>query len=170
MKRSLAAAGLLLASCAGLPPIAGTPVPGPAGEGRVSYAVGRLSFEAPGAWRARGDGREVRVEAADGSALIVARAVEPGFPSESQCLARAEESLARGAAAFRNARRHPTTFAGLPAVTQEGAGGGWHGWAFAACDGGRQYRVVFNGVSPLSPQAMEAYRALVSSARMGGGP
>ncbi len=66
-------------------------------------------------------------------------------------------------------RRHLTSLAGRRAVAQEADRGGWHGWAWAVCDGGRQYRLFFTGVSPVSGEALAALTALQASARIGGG-
>ena len=33
-------------------------------------------------------------------------------------------------------------------IAQEADQGGWHGWAWATCDGGEQYRVFLAGRSP----------------------
>ncbi len=164
-----AVAALALGACAA--PGAGRPPSRPSGdEGMVAYGVGRLSFEVPERWDATGDARHVHAVAPDGSALVDVLQVEKPFPSEAECLASAEAALARGAGEFTSVRRHPTQFAGRRAVTQEADQGRWHGWAFAACDGGTQYRVFFTGVSPLSEEAVAAYQALVASAHLGAAP
>ncbi len=156
------------AACAG-PGLHGGPTPRPAGdEGMVLYTVGRLTFEAPAAWRASGDARRVRLESEDGRALLDVAEAERHYASEGECLAQAEKSLSRGAADLTNVRRHPTVFAGRRAVTQEADQGRWHGWAFALCDVGNQYRVFFTGLSPLSEEAVAAYQALTASAQLSG--
>ena len=65
-------------------------------------------------------------------------------------------------------RRHATTFGGARAQTLEGDSGGWHVWAWAACDGGSQYRIFLTARTPAPAQVVEAYRALTASARIGG--
>jgi len=89
---------------------------------------------------------------------------------EAECLADAEAVLGRGAAGLTNARRHATSFAGRRGVTQEGDQGGWHGWAYAVCEGTTQYRIWFSGLSPMGPEALEAHRMLVASAQLGASP
>jgi len=65
-------------------------------------------------------------------------------------------------------RSHPTRFAGLQALSLEGDQNGWHVWAWAACDGGAQYQVFLTAQTPAPAEAVEAYRALASGARVGG--
>ena len=60
------------------------------------------------------------------------------------------------------------TDAGVPADTLEADEGGWHVWAYAACDGGMQYRIFFTAATPAAPDHLEAQRTLVASARIGG--
>jgi hypothetical protein len=137
----------------------------PAGdEGMLLYTVGRFSFEAPAAWEARGDPRRLLIVSPGSDARIDAQLTERTFPGEAQCLAAAEESLARGSGRLTNVRRHPTTLAGRKAVVQEADQDGWHGWAWAVCDGGEQYRVFFTGRSPLQEESVRAARLLSSSA------
>jgi hypothetical protein len=38
----------------------------------------------------------------------------------------------------------------------------------AACDGGVQYRVFFTAATPAQAEALEAWRTLVQTARIGG--
>jgi hypothetical protein len=139
-------------------------------EGMVVYVVGRLTFEAPSAWSATGDDRRVRITSQLGVVRIEADAVVRPVAGEAECLADAEAVLGRGAAGLTNARRHATSFAGRRGVTQEGDQGGWHGWAYAVCEGTTQYRIWFSGLSPMGPEALEAHRMLVASAQLGASP
>jgi len=140
-----------------------------AGEGESVYLVGALSFEAPSDWRASGDERHVRLLAPAEDATIEATAVaRPGDGSE--CLANAEASLARGSSGLRAVQRHGSSFAGQKAVAQEADEGAWHGWAWATCSDGTQYRVWFAGRSPLSRELLAVQRHLLASARMGAMP
>ena len=137
----------------------------PAGdEGMLMFTVGRLSFEAPAAWPARGDPRRVLLVSPQNDARIDAQVSEKPFKDDGACLAQAEDSLARGSGKLTNLRRHPTTLAGRKAVVQEADQEGWHGWAWAVCDGGEQYRVFFTGRSPMGEESLRAYRLLSSSA------
>ena len=169
MSRSIAvraaAVALLAASCARVGPVSR---PTPDGAGRV-YSVAGLDFEAPSSWRAEGDPRKVKLTSPGGDALVEATATAVAGPAD-QCLAAAEEALARGAASLTGVRRHPTTFAGKKAVAQEADQGGWHGWAWAACDRGEQYRVFLSGRAPVSRDTIEARHRLVATARLGGTP
>ncbi len=145
------------------------PVARPAGdEGMVLYQVGRLSFEAPRAWDATGGPAAVRAESEDGRAFLDVRVLGHRFAGERDCLARAGESLAQGAAGLANVRRHDTTLAGRRAVAQEADREGWHGWAWAVCDGGTQYRLFFTGISPVAGEALAALTALQASVWIGG--
>ena len=160
-----AAALLVLAACA----TAGRPVTRPSGaEGMLVYLVGRLAFTAPADWAASGDSSRVRLDAPGRDAQLEASVVRLSFADEKACLADAEALLARAEARLSNVRRHPTTFAGRRAVTQEADQGPWHGWAWAFCDGPQQYRVWFTGLSPVGRGAMEAQRILAASARLEG--
>jgi hypothetical protein len=137
----------------------------PAGdEGMLMFTVGRLSFEAPAAWPARGDPRRVLLVSPQNDARIDAQVSERRFKDDGECLAQAEDSLARGSGKLINVRRHPTTLAGRKAVVQEADQDGWHGWAWAVCDGGEQYRIFFTGRSPLGEESLRASRLLSSSA------
>jgi hypothetical protein len=137
-------------------------------EGWVAYELEDLRFEAPAGWRADGDARRIRLEAPDGRARLELSVPEAPFASEGACLAAAEERLAQRQGALERARRHPTRFAGRSAQALEGDQGGWHVWAIAACDGGTQYRVFFTAATPASPEALETWRTLVATARVGG--
>jgi hypothetical protein len=110
-----------------------------------------VSFEAPGG-RAR---LELSVPATD-------------YPDERGCLAAAEEKLRGQAGTLERARRHGTRFAGRAAQTLEADSGSWHVWAWAACDGGAQYRIFFTSAAPAGQDAIEAQHTLVASARIGG--
>ncbi len=137
----------------------------PAGdEGMLMFTVGRLSFEAPAAWPARGDPRRVLLVSPQNDARIDAQVSERPFKNDGECLAQAEDSLARGSGKLTNVRRHPTTLAGRKAVVQEADQDGWHGWAWAVCDGGEQYRIFFTGRSPMGEESLRASRLLSSSA------
>jgi len=174
MTRTARRAALLLAlaplaACETTLAPAGRPVSRPAGdEGMVVYLVGRLAFSAPAAWGASGDAVRVRLDAPRGDARLEASAVQRTFTDEKECLAEAEAVLARAEAGFANVRRHPTTFAGRRAVIQEADQGPWHGWAWAFCDGPKQYRVWFTGLSPVGREAMEVQRVMAASARLEG--
>jgi hypothetical protein len=133
-------------------------------EGMLLYTVGRLTFEAPAGWPARGDPRHVLLTSPGNDARVDAQVSDRTFPDDASCLAHAEDSLARGTAGLSNVRRHQTTLAGRKAVVQEADQGPWHGWAWAVCDGGEQYRVFFTGLSPLKEEAVRAVRLLGSSA------
>ena len=167
MRRAvLAAAGAaLFASCARVAPVS---QPTPDGRARV-YEVAALRFEAPGDWRAEGDARRVKLTSPAADAIIEARAVAVSG-SPSACLAAAEQALVRGEGALTGVRRHPSTFAGRKAVAQEADAPGWHGWAWALCDGGEQYRVSISGRAPVAREVVDAQRRLAASARLGGSP
>jgi hypothetical protein len=161
----LAGLGLLLvAASAGCGRLQGIPT----GRGWNLYRVGALALELPEDWSARGDATRISAEAPDGRARVSAQRLERAFGSGTECLAQAEQSLARGAADLERSRRHPTKLGGRSAVVQEADSGGWHGWAWAACDGGLQYRLSFFGASPLSPEAVTAQRGLEASVRFEG--
>lgn len=168
MTRRIAAGAvlaILAASCARVGPVSR---PTPDGQARV-YSVAGLSFEIPASWRADGDPRAVKLAAPGGEALVEVKATAaPG--SAGECLAGAEEALARGAAALSGVRRHASTFAGKRAIAQEADQGGWHGWAWATCDRGEQYRVFLSGRAPVSRETIEVQRRLVATARLGGTP
>ncbi len=154
-----------LAACARVAPVSR---PSPDGASRI-YTVAALSFEAPAAWAAEGDSRKVKLTAPGGAAVVEAAVSEAPGPAAA-CLERAGEALERGARSLTSVRRHPSTFAGRKALAQEGDQPGWHGWAWATCDGGEQYRVFLAGRTPVAPETVEAQRRLVASARIGGKP
>lgn len=162
-----AAAALALGGCARL--FAPAPVGAPSGrEGWLIYGLGSLRFEAPASWRASGGERRIALEAPDGRARVEITYPETPFADERACLAAAEEKLRDQAGQMERARRHPTRFGGVSAQTLEADQGGWHVWAYAACDGGVQYRIFFTAATPAAPEHVEAHRALVTSARIGG--
>ena len=137
-------------------------------EGWTAYLVGgALRVEAPSGWTARGDANRIRLDA-EGSARLEAWRVDDRFEGGKACLAAAEASLERGEAQLSHVRRHPTTLAGRPAVVQEADAAGWHGWAYAVCAGGSQYRLVFTGRSPIGAPLLEAWREVVKGVRLGG--
>jgi hypothetical protein len=170
MRRALLAAVLAVAGCASVRDVlAPAPAGKPSGrEGWLVYALHDLRFEAPATWRPAGGERRVALEQPEGKARLEVTERESEFVSEKACLADAEERLRQQAGAFERVRRHATRLAGHPAQTLEGDQGGWHVWAYAVCDGGAQYRLFFTAASPASQEALEAYRTLVESARIGG--
>lgn len=137
-------------------------------DGWVRYEIRDLRFEAPAGWRASGGVRRVALESPDGLARLEISYLEPDFADEKWCLSAAEEKLRQQEAALQRARRHPTRFGGRPAHALEADQGTWHVWAYAACDGGAQYRVFFAAATPATREALEAYRSLVQTARIGG--
>lgn len=168
-RASLAAAaglaGAALGGCATTAPISR---PAADGASRV-YEVAALRFEAPADWRAAGNERKVKLTAPAGDATLEvgARAVAGGTEA---CLEAAARSLEEGAAGLSGVRRHPTTFAGRKAVAQEADRGGWHGWAWATCDRGEQYRIFLAGRAPVGKETIEVQRRLVQTARLEGKP
>jgi hypothetical protein len=159
-----------LSACAGLrEALAPAPEGKPSGrDGWLVYELRDLRFQAPATWRPAGGERRVALESPDGRARLEVSHPEREFVDGKACLAEADRKLRQQAGAFERVRRHPTRFAGRAAQTLEGDQGGWHVWAYAVCDGGVQYRVFFAAASPMPPEAIEAYRALVESARIGG--
>lgn len=155
----------LVAAAAGCGRLHGVPT---TREGWLGYRAGALSIELPEDWRARGDPMHLQAEPPEGTAQLKVERLERLFGSEAECLAQAERALERGAAALKRSRRHPTRLDGLPAIVQEGDSGAWHGWAWAACDGRRQYRISFAGVSPMSPGIFEVQRGVEGSVRFDG--
>jgi hypothetical protein len=173
MKRFLAPGLLLLAACTLFHERAQDrgPVSRAAGdEGMLLYTVGRFTFEAPAGWEARGDDRRVLLLSPRNDARIEAQVGERTYKDDAACLAQAEQSLGRGAQRLGNVRRHPTTLAGKKAVVQEADQQGWHGWAWAVCDGGEQYRIFFTGRSPLGEEALRASRLIPSSSTLAARP
>jgi hypothetical protein len=169
--RATAAAALLLGAsgCAFFRDIV-EPAPkgSPAGrEGWLVYPVAELRFEAPASWTPAGSSRHLRLHAPDGGARLEVSTSDEPFADEKACLADAEERMKK-TGGLERVRRHATKFAGVPAQTLEGDQGGWHVWAWAACDGGTQYQVFFTARSPAPPDVLEAHKTLVSTARVGG--
>ncbi len=158
-------AGAALGGCASTGPVSR---PGPDGATRV-YEVAALRFEAPSSWRAAGDSRKVKLTAPPGDATLEVRA-RPVQGGTEACLEDAARALEQGAAGLTAVRRHPTTFAGRKAVAQEADQGGWHGWAWATCDRGEQYRVFLSGRAPIGKETIEVQRRLVQTARLEGKP
>ena len=158
-----------LSGCATVRDVFSNPPQGrPTGkEGWLEYRVSELRFEAPDAWRASGGPQHLSLESPDGGGRLEVSRAETAFADEKACLADAEAVLRRGDDLER-VRRHPTRLGGIPALTIEGDQGGWHVWAWAACDGGTAYQVFFTAQTPPSPEALEAYRTLVATARIGG--
>lgn len=170
LRTAVTAAAIALTGCATIrDALAPAPVGQPSGrEGWLVYGLRDLRFEAPAAWYASGGERRIRLEAPDGLARLEISYPEGDLADERACLAAAEESLRRQERALERARRHPTRFAGRPAQVLEADQGGWHVWAYAACDGGVQYRVFLTAATPASAEALDAYRTLVQTARIGG--
>jgi hypothetical protein len=160
---------LSLSACAGLRgAFSSAPEGVPSGrEGWLRYTVGQLRFEAPESWARSGEARHLRLDRRDGAARLEVSTPEGPFASEAECMADAERVMKRGEAMQRS-RSHPTRFAGLRAMSLEGDQSGWHVWAWAACDGGVQYQVFLTAQTPAPAEAVEAYRALVGGARVGG--
>ena len=170
MRRWILAAALALCGCAGIREALGpAPVGKPSGrDGWLVYELRDFRFEGPATWRPAGGERLVALEEPDGRARVEITYRADEFADERACLADADDRLRQQAGAFVRVRRHPTRFAGHPAQSLEGDRGGWHVWAYAVCDGGVQYGVFFIAASPASQEAVEAYRTLSESARIGG--
>jgi hypothetical protein len=171
MRRAAISAALLLAlaGCAGVQRSDESPLEGRSSgqSGMLRYTVGRLAFLAPDSWEARGGPHRVQLKHPADQGRFDVRQVERSYPDEKACLAGAEESLTRGSAQLRNVRRHGSSLAGRKAIAQEADQGGWHGWAYALCDGGTQYRLFFAGRTPVPRDVLEAMRALTKSAALG---
>jgi hypothetical protein len=129
----------------------------------LRYTVGGLAFLAPDAWEARGGPRRVQLTHPEDKGRFDLQQVATAYADEKACLAAAEESLSKGAAQLKNVRRHQSSLAGRKAVAQEADQGAWHGWAYALCDGGTQYRLFFAGRTPVPRDVVEAMRALTKS-------
>ena len=138
------------------------------------YTLGKLSFEAPADWTMRGTQSNVKLVSPDELARLEVRMLEVGA-SEPECMASAEHSLERGSPGLQKIRRSETTVAGRRALAQEadapvaGSATPWHGWAYAICDGGTQYRIFFTGLSPIAPDTLGVHRRVVSTAKLDGG-
>jgi len=173
--RSLALAAAVLAAltasgCASVRrALEGPPSPEPtAREGWVAYRVADLRVEAPAAWRASGDSRALTLDEPGEKGRLVVSVAETPFEDVKACLAAAEASLEKGAAGLERVRRFPSKLAGRPAVAQEADQGAWHGWAWAVCDGGIQYRIFFTAVSTAPAEVMEVHKALLGARLVGG--
>jgi hypothetical protein len=136
-------------------------------QGTLLYTVGRLSFEAPAAWDASGDARRVLLVGPGTEGRLDARQVDRKFADVAQCLADAEAALQRGGERLTGVRRHPSTLAGRKAVFQEADHDRWHGWAWAVCDHGEQYRVFLTAPAPVGDATIRAMRLVSSSATLG---
>ena len=154
-----------VAACAAPKSLAGVPGGRP---GWVLYRVGELWFRAPVSWHVTGDIRRATAEEPDARSRLEVSIPDQPYADERACLAAANERLGSAAAGLERARRHPSRLAGRPALTLEGDQGGWHVWAIAACDGGKQYRVFFTAATPASYDAMDVWQQLVQDARIGG--
>jgi hypothetical protein len=162
----LVVAAVAAAGCAGLsPPPQGVPS---GKEGWLRYDVAGLRLEAPAGWAPSGDARRLRLEREDGGARLEVSSPEETFAGEAACLEDAAALMKRGDEGLERTRSHPTKFAGRRALSLEGDRSGWHVWAWAACDGGVQYRVFLTARTPATPDVVETIRALVSGARIGG--
>jgi hypothetical protein len=157
------------AGCAGLRAAMSTAPEGvPSGrEGWLRYTVGQLQVEAPAEWARSGTERRLRLDRPDGTARLEVSTPAAPFASEAACLADAAQVMKRGEG-MQRVRSHPTKLAGRRAVGLEGDQGGWHVWAWAACDGGVQYQVFLTARTPAPADVVEVNRALVSGARIGG--
>jgi hypothetical protein len=169
MRNALAAALLAaLAGCAGVQRAEDSPIAGQSSgqSGLLRYTVGRLALLAPDSWEARGGARKLMLRHPEDRGRLDVQQVERTFADEKACLAGAEESLAKGSAGLTNVRRHASSLAGRKAVAQEADQGGWHGWAWAVCDGSTQYRLFFAGRSPVPKDVVAALRTLTRSATL----
>jgi hypothetical protein len=170
LHRAVPLAALLLAACAGPGGLHGRPASGPSSRpGWLTYRVGALSFEAPSGWEASGDARRVALVPPGAAVLLEARQLGPHGADEAACLAEGEAALAARAAGLARVQRHPSRLGGKKAITQEADQGGDHGWAWVACEGPLQHWLTFTGRSPVGQVHLEAWRAVVQSARVGGG-
>jgi len=170
VRRLLPAAALLaLAGCASIGRVFEAPPPAePAGrEGWVAYQVAALRVEAPAGWRASGGPRALTLDEPAGQGKLTVSVGDEPFSDAKACLAAGEVSLQRGAAGLERVRRHPSKLAGAPAVAQEADRGAWHGWAWAVCDGGTQYRIFFTAPATAPAEVLEVHKALLA-ARLGG--
>jgi hypothetical protein len=163
-------AALLLTSCAGPSGLRGTPVTRSSGRtGWLVYQVGALAFEAPAAWDAGGDARRVALVPPEGMARLEAWDSGSHGADATACLAEGEAALKARDAGLERVQRHPSTLGGQKAIAQEADQGSTHGWAWVACQGAVQHWLTFTGRSPVSQRHLEDLRAVVQSARLGGG-
>jgi hypothetical protein len=161
---------LLLASCAGPSGLRGSPVARTAGRpGWLVYQVGAISFEAPASWDAGGDARRVALVPPEGMVRLEAWEAGSHGADAAACLADGEAALRARDAGLERVQRHPSTLGGRKALTQEADQGNNHGWAWVTCLGPVQHWLTFTGRSPVSQGHLETWRAVVLSARLGGG-
>jgi hypothetical protein len=166
--RPVLAALLLGAGCAGSAP--GAAAPRPAGRaGWHLHTVGALSFEAPADWEASGDGRRLALVPPGRSARVEAWVGPRRGADARACLAEAQASLQERDAGLERVQRHPSTLGGQAALVQEADQGASHGWAYVACAGTAPHWLTFIGRSPVSQPLLEDWRALIQTARLGGG-
>ena len=170
LRRVAPLAALLLACCAGPSGLRGSPESRPASRsGWRVFSVGAISFEAPASWEAGGDARRLALVPSEGTARLEAWEAGRRGLDPAACLADGEATLRTRDAGLERVQRHPSTLAGLPAVTQEADQGNNHGWAWVTCVGPLQYWLTFTGRSPVSLLLLEAWRTVVQSARVGVG-
>jgi hypothetical protein len=168
VRTAAAALAVTLAGCAGVQRAEDAPVQGQSSgqSGLLRYTIGRLVLLAPDSWEARGGARRLKLQHPADKGRLDVQQVERTFADEKACLAAAEESLAKGSAGLANVRRHASALAGRKAIAQEADQGAWHGWAWAVCDGGTQYRLFFAGRSPVAKDVIAALRTLTGSASL----
>ncbi len=161
---------LLVSACAGPSGLRGAPVTSPASRpGWLIYRVGALSFEAPSGWDAGGDDRRVALVPPDAAVRLEARELGRRGADEAACLADGAAALQARDASLARVQRHPSALGGRKAITQEADQGGDHGWAWVICAGPLQHWLTFTGRTPIGQPHLEAWRAVVQSARVGGG-
>jgi hypothetical protein len=169
----LVVAGLALlvtAGCAG-PGWRGEPDWIPSGRtGWRVYTVGAIRFEAPSSWEASGDGGRLELVPPEGTARLEAWAAGDRGTDGKACLAAGEAALKERDPGLERVQRHPSTLGGRPALVQEADQGMNHGWAWVVCAGKAQHWLTFTGRSPVGQPLLEAWREVVKSARLGGGP
>jgi len=159
---------LLGAGCAGSGPGAAASRPAERAGWRV-HTVGALSFEAPADWEASADGRRLALVLPDGTARVEAWVGPRRGADARACLAEAQAALQERDAGLERVQRHPSTLGGQPALVQEADQGASHGWALVACAGTAPHWLTFIGRSPVSQLLLEDWRAVVQTARLGGG-
>jgi hypothetical protein len=158
------------AGCAGVSGLGGPESRAAERAGWRVYTVGALTVEAPSDWVASGDGLRLALVPPEGSARLEARVSREQGPDARACLAAAEAALKERDGGLARVQRHPSTLGGRPALAQEAAQGATHGWAYVACAGPEAHWLTFTGRSPVSQRLLEDWRAVVQSARLGGGP
>jgi hypothetical protein len=164
----VALALLLSGGCASLG--GGAPASRPAERpGWRVFQVGALAFEAPSDWDASGGARKVTLVPPEGSARLEAWVGAERGADPAACLAAAEAALKERDPGLARVQRHPSRLGGRPALAQEADQGDAHGWAWVACAGASPHWLTFTGRSPVPARLLEAWRAVVESARLGGG-